>query len=160
MLCVVEQIKIKSSMDVTEIEHALCNAKEDIEGILSDWIMKHYEEKIIDTFIQNKFDDLSAFERDDIRRRVVRSIDESERSLCKEMIRIKLKEYLSTLKTVNIDGFVTFRLQDYKEELEFIVEECGYEYIALKDYADIVDILKYFSEIADEEDYDDGLDDD
>ena len=143
-------IQLKSSEDLTEIEYMLQNTNADIIEVLAEWIIRHYQEQFIRGAVRTKFDDFTEKEKEEEVSRTIRSSDEADQSLCKEMIQSQLRTYFSDLTVLNIEGFITFRLKDYKDELAFMAEECVYEYIALREYEDIMDLLRYFQDAPDD----------
>lgn len=66
-----------------------------------------------------------------------------------DMIRIiqeNLMLFLSGTPKLNLDGFLTFGMQEYREELAMMIEECIDEYMAKEDYLEFLEILRYFIE--------------
>ncbi len=58
----------------------------------------------------------------------------------------KIHEYLQDNNTININGFVKFRLKFIKAYAQQIVEKCIDSYLIKKEYSNFINILKYFSE--------------
>lgn len=56
-------------------------------------------------------------------------------------------EYLKSNNTLNVDGFIRFRLQDYLGELNEAVETVIDEYLMDKEYMEFVKLLKYFADL-------------
>ncbi|ATW23920.1 putative sporulation protein YtxC [Candidatus Formimonas warabiya] len=56
-------------------------------------------------------------------------------------------DYLSQDDTINIDGFVNFRLQDYIEDLHHVIEQAVDELMMEKEYQEFIMLLKYFVDI-------------
>lgn len=56
-------------------------------------------------------------------------------------------DYLKTNAVININGFITFRLQDYILELQEIVGRAVEEFLMDKEYNEFIKLLKYFVEI-------------
>ncbi len=54
------------------------------------------------------------------------------------------KEYVKENKAVILDGLVHFRLKEYINILDSIVESCVNSYIIEKEYMEFVDLLKYY----------------
>lgn len=62
----------------------------------------------------------------------------------KQKIADELKRYMEENRYLNLQGFVTFRLQAYWNELRDAAEFAMEEYIIDKQYRDFVELLKYF----------------
>ena len=58
-------------------------------------------------------------------------------------------DYLKADTTININGFITFRLQDYILGLQAIVERAVEDFLMDKEYNEFIKLLKYFVEIQD-----------
>jgi putative sporulation protein YtxC len=65
----------------------------------------------------------------------------------KNIIIRKLMEYLELNNEINIDGFVTFRMQDYLKDLEEIIEKAVDDYLMEREYREFIRLLKYFVEV-------------
>ena len=58
----------------------------------------------------------------------------------------KIKEYLQDNTSLNINGFMKFRLKFISSYAQQIVEKCIDNYLIKKEYSNFINILKYFSE--------------
>ena len=59
----------------------------------------------------------------------------------------KVLDYLSQNNCINIDGFINFRLQDYIEDLNKVIEQAVDELLLEKEYQEFIMLLKYFVDI-------------
>lgn len=59
----------------------------------------------------------------------------------------KIAKCLEENKEVNIQGLVTFRMKEFKEDLESIVEKVVEKYMVEKEYNEFIKLLKYFVEV-------------
>lgn len=50
---------------------------------------------------------------------------------------------------ININGFITFRMRELREDIEFIVDKVVEKYMVEKEYSEFIKLLKYFVEIQD-----------
>lgn len=55
-----------------------------------------------------------------------------------------LKEYLQSNKSIVIEGFVNFRLQNYIHRLDLLVEQSVNQFIVDKEYIEFVNLLKNY----------------
>ena len=58
----------------------------------------------------------------------------------------KIKEYLQDNTSININGFIKFRLKFINAYAQQVVEKCIDNYLIKKEYSNFINILKYFSE--------------
>ena len=56
----------------------------------------------------------------------------------------ELEQYLSEQGNLNLEGFITFRLLNYRQELTEIVDYALDEYVLDRQYQEFISLLKYF----------------
>lgn len=59
----------------------------------------------------------------------------------------KIKECIDENKQINIDGFITFRMRELREDIECIIDKIVEKYIVEKEYEEFIRLLKYFVDI-------------
>lgn len=59
----------------------------------------------------------------------------------------KIIECLEENKEINIDGIVTFRMREFKEDIDSIVEKVIEKYMVEKEYNEFIKLLKYFVDV-------------
>lgn len=59
----------------------------------------------------------------------------------------KITECLMESEEINIDGYITFRINDLKTDLMAIVDKSIEKFMAFKEYNEFIKLLKYFVEI-------------
>jgi len=62
----------------------------------------------------------------------------------KKEIASRVLHFLEAGNTISVDGFINFRLRDFKLELEQLVDEAVEDYLLEKEYDDFIDLLRYF----------------
>ncbi|AEI45280.1 putative sporulation protein YtxC [Paenibacillus mucilaginosus] len=62
----------------------------------------------------------------------------------REIIAEELREFLQEQTLLNLDGFLRFRLQTYREELREIVEYAVDEFVMDQQYREFISLLQYF----------------
>lgn len=65
----------------------------------------------------------------------------------KEKVMLKIIEYLELHKEIILEGFINFRLKEYQDELEGIVNSAVDEFLLEKEYLEFIRLLKYFVDI-------------
>jgi len=129
------------------LRHHLANA-------LSDLIVNDWERNLLNRMIKSSCEGLSAGEQSAIFSAASRSLDcrtDGRPDLLRRVNRKgrvlrTIMEYLSAQEEVNIDGFITFRLQDYREQLSDAVGRAVDDFLMEKEYLEFVSLLKYFVE--------------
>jgi putative sporulation protein YtxC len=59
----------------------------------------------------------------------------------------KIVQCIDENKEININGFMTFRMKELKDDLEGIIDKIVEKYMAEKEYNEFIKLLKYFVEI-------------
>lgn len=63
-----------------------------------------------------------------------------------------INKIISCLKEndeININGFITFRMRELREDIDFIIDKVVEKYMVEKEYSEFIKLLKYFVEIQD-----------
>ena len=104
-----------------------------ISLVIKDLIEKYYEQEIIEKYIEKNYFYLGNLERKyifEIAKKVLELPDNKigyKRSLLKKLI----NNYLYDNKKIIIEGFVNFRIKEYRELLGKIVEVSVFSYLDL-----------------------------
>lgn len=74
------------------------------------------------------------------------SIQDLEQSRVRRVLKMSthLHQYIMENKTINLTGFIRFRLDDYMEEMREIVEYAIDEFMMERQYKEFIALLKYF----------------
>ncbi len=70
------------------------------------------------------------------------SFIESKKNIYKEVL-----DYIVENNEIIIDGFVRFRLKEFKDNINYLIEKSMDEYFAEKEYKEFIKILQYFVDI-------------
>ena len=116
-----------------------------IEKEIAEWIVDHYEYNIIRDILNKNYEGLTEDELVEIVHLVVNHL-ESDRDSREKKIEKCLKNYLKTENEINLQGFVRFRLKEYRRELEEVIDDIIDEYVVEKEYYSFIDLLKEFIE--------------
>lgn len=116
---------------------------ENIEKEIAEWIVDHYEYNIILDILNKNYEGLTETEKKDIICSVINSL-EFDRDSREKKIENCLKNYLKTENEINLQGFVRFRLKEYRSELERVIDNTIDEYIVEREYFAFIDLLKEF----------------
>ena len=120
---------------------------DNLSDYITDCIIKIYEPKIIDKFILSNYFYFFDSEQLEIKKNISLLIDSDINDRRKELIKLALKNYLSDNNTSMIlDGFITFRLKDYIEIIDYIVDLAVNNFLIKKEYFEFIELLrKYIS---------------
>ncbi len=120
----------------------LCH-KENIEKEIAEWIVDHYEYNIILDILNKNYEGLTEVDKKEIIYSVINSLS-FDRNSREKKIENCLKNYLKTENEINLQGFVRFRLKEYRSELEKVIDNTIDEYIVEREYFAFIDLLKEF----------------
>ncbi|HHX51648.1 MAG TPA: hypothetical protein GX711_09435 [Clostridia bacterium] len=120
-----------------------------VARVISQLINDKYTIKFLEKLIANHYYYFKAMERTQILQKtlsIMKKVDDQSRLT---RLQQEICEYLETNGDLIIDGFVNFRLNEYLNDLEEIVDQAVDVYLAEKEYNEFIRLLKYFVEIQD-----------
>ncbi|NLW06616.1 MAG: putative sporulation protein YtxC [Clostridia bacterium] len=126
--------------------------QKEVAEIVAAFIVQRWEASILEALVLSEYEGLEEEEVADICQRAQAILDQGENSFSvapqrrQEAVCARLEEYFQDNNSLNIEGFVRFRLQDYLLELEQALEEAIDEYLMEKEYDEFVRLLRYFVE--------------
>jgi len=126
-----------------------------ISKVLSEFIIKNFEEKLIIRIINTNYCYFNAPEKKDICTAALKIIRVEDGILVNSLFRLRRKnmitnriiDYLKTSNILILDGFINFRLKDYLHELEDIVDRAVDDFLMEREYKEFIKLLKYFVEM-------------
>ncbi len=131
------------------------NVKSALASGLSHIIIDEYEKVLVVRLIDENYLYLSSRDRDAIKSKVLAKLGQDAtldaasggstgRSQRKSRVWAKLAEYLEKEDKIIIEGFITFRLKEYLEELFDIVESTVESYLTEREYREFLKLLRHF----------------
>lgn len=129
-----------------------------ISEVLYGIVIKNYKEKelfefLTDTYFFLKQDEILEVEKnimDTLYRR--RGIKDETSVYCENKINkivSKIKKCLEEKNELNINGFITFRMRELRDDIERVIDKVVEKYMVEKEYREFVKLLKYFVDIQD-----------
>ena len=119
--------------------------KEKIVGAISKTIVEEYENRLISKLIKQNYFYFNLPDKKSIYKKALNYADNE--SSYNSLVSEKLKEYLETTDKSMLEGFVNFRLKDYQNELEDVIDKAVDDFMVEKEYKEFIKLLKYFVEI-------------
>ncbi len=107
--------------------------QKNLSGAIANTIEKFYEEEILEKLIRKNYFYLSEDEQDSIIRISTRilTVSKETEDFGKEILKELIYEYINDNKKMILDGFVTFRIKEYRETLDYIAELAVTSYLNL-----------------------------
>lgn len=114
-------------------------------NILSKYIINFYEKHFIKQQLAFDFFYFSIQDKRRIQDSAIETMN-IESNIVKKMniLRDCIIEYFSKTSSCNLDGFINFRLYDYKNFINLILENVINDYIIQKEYAEYVNLLQEY----------------
>lgn len=120
----------------------------DTAEVIAEWLIAKYRSKLIFNYIDEIFGKLTDSERSAVYDSVCNIISGKYGPQHLEYIKSKITDFFETENTMNIDGFINFRLKAYRDELKTLVEECGNDVIAYRDLQDMIDVINFLFDVT------------
>jgi putative sporulation protein YtxC len=125
-----------------------------VSNMLADTIVTREEKAMLRKIVKNNYRYFGDEERDIIYRNAV-GLLENESGLFgdfnytarRNRVLVKLQDYFNTHHELVVDGFIAFRLKDYREKLTQVVDKAVDEYMLDLEYKEFIRVLKYFVEV-------------
>jgi putative sporulation protein YtxC len=124
-----------------------------VASALSDVIVEKWEQGLIRRVIKGTYHYFSRDEQDTIARYTgqnltgVGSDGQLYKANRKTQILHRLRDYLDSADELVLEGFVTFRLRDYVEEVEDAVDRAVDDFLMEREYREFVRLLRYFVDV-------------
>ena len=113
-------------------------------NIITDTIIKFYEIHIIRRILGFNYFYFDEFERNKIEEVCIESLKNNKFKNRNKTICNKIQKYLKKNKSMILDGFVTFRIKEYIEKIDELVDEGVNKYIVEQEYAEFISLLKMY----------------
>lgn len=140
---IIEEVKGKNNRYILNLTSQKSLQKEYIAELLSDWILRYYEPEIMAEILQSDFVD-NEFDKQQILSAVTKQADFIRYFYNKAYIVKKITNYLKLEKIIQIEGFVRFRLTEYRQELYNMLYDAAEEYYIEKEYKEFIDLLSEY----------------
>lgn len=111
---------------------------------LSNLIIENYEVKYIEKAIKSNYWQFNANERREILNQAVTEASSPLYERKKDLISSRLYDYLTEADRLSIEGFINFRLKEYKESLTEAVDKAVDHFLTQREYNEFVNLLRYF----------------
>lgn len=118
-----------------------------ISEIITNCILYFYEPLLLKKILNFNFFYFDSYEQDHIKENCLKYISQQEIQNIKyrkNEIYTEVLKYIIENKYMILDGFVSFRLENYLYTLEEIVDYNVNEYVIEKEYAEFINLLKMY----------------
>ncbi|NOU92148.1 putative sporulation protein YtxC [Paenibacillus sp. LMG 31456] len=147
-------IEVNGVMPRFQLDKRMDALLQKVSEKVADWIISDKEEELLKALILKEFDykqenDISSILSYYRQMLHMERTDESweQRELVlhrKEKIRLSIYTFMQENTVLNIDGFMKFRLNEYREELREMAEYAIDEFLMDQQYREFISLLQYF----------------
>lgn len=108
----------------------------------TELIIYLYEQKLLKTILKRNYFYFSSDEQDEILNICNSMLNDEESHHKKDLIFLSVHEYIQNNSFMNLDGFTNFRLKDYWEILDYLVDLAVNSFIINREYLRFIDLLQ------------------
>lgn len=120
-----------------------------ITKILTYLVLDLYENNILRKLISDEYFYFATEEQKSIFNICINNLNTQDLLTRIELIENVFYEYLMSHKSINLKGFIDFRLYNYNSYLDSIIDICVNKFIIDKEYLDFVNLLKTYIDSCD-----------
>ncbi|MDF2633254.1 MAG: sporulation protein YtxC [Pelosinus sp.] len=125
--------------------------KHHVANMLAELIISREEKKIVYKIVENNYYYFSVEERKTIYDNTLQLLNDNYGVIadfgfgmrCKNIVE-KIAEYLNSHHELVLEGFVNFRLKEYREKLATVVDTAVDDYMMELEYKEFIRVLRYF----------------
>lgn len=124
-----------------------------LSKLLTEVILDNWEFQIVYQIIKDQYYYLKEEEKNKVLLRTFNLLENSQdiynKTIRWQRVLKKTQEYLEQNNSINLEGFINFRLKEYRNILGEAVDQAVDEFIMEREYDEFVRLLKYFVDIQD-----------
>jgi putative sporulation protein YtxC len=125
--------------------------KKYVSKILADLIMFKDEKKIVKKLVDSNYCYFNEDERQIIYNNAIKILNDTcndfNFATRREFVQTKINDYLDSHHELVLEGFINFRLKDYREKLSQLVDRTVDDFMMDVEYKEFIRVLKYFVDI-------------
>lgn len=119
--------------------------------VIDEFYKKEMQSFLLDTYFFLKYDEINEIKELSMKAlKSDKALPNEDLVYCinkKNTIIDKIMDCIEENKEINIKGFITFRMREFKDDLEGIIDKIVERYMVEKEYNEFIKLLKYFVEI-------------
>lgn len=121
--------------------------------LIQEVIDEFYEGRIIKQLINYNYFYFDEYEKKKILEKAIKIIKEDyiKKQKLKTIIKNEILKYIKENKSINLEGFIYFRIKKYFNYLDNVVDNAVNEYIIEKEYTEFINLLKIYVESKESE---------
>ncbi|SDE61173.1 putative sporulation protein YtxC [Sporomusa acidovorans] len=119
--------------------------KTSVSQVLADWIINNEEHRLINKIVANNYFYFNQDERAAVESNVVRALAGS----CDryKLVLTRILDYLENHHELVLEGFLNFRLKDYRSQLSEVIDKVVDDFMMELEYKEFIRVLRYFVDV-------------
>ncbi|WP_425061247.1 putative sporulation protein YtxC [Sporomusa carbonis] len=117
-----------------------------VSQILADWIISNEEHKLINKIVASNYFYFSHDERATVESNALQALTASPATRY-NLILSRILDYLNNHHELVLDGFVNFRLKDYRLQLSQVIDKVVDDFMMELEYKEFIRVLRYFVDV-------------
>ncbi len=141
----------EGEMSFRNYERIKNHLKKDVADLLADIIISHEEKTLIEKIIKVKYNYFSAEEQRIVHNKAVVSLNNTDGWLQdfnplnrREKLIAAIMDYLDNYHELVLEGFIMFRLKDYRQKIAAVVDKAIDDHMMDLEYKEFIKVLRYF----------------
>jgi putative sporulation protein YtxC len=117
-----------------------------VSQILANWIINTEENKLINKIVTSNYCYFNQDERAIVESNAVRALRSSPDARY-DLIMARILDYLDNHHELVLDGFLNFRLKDYRLQLAEVIDKVVDDFMMDLEYKEFIRVLRYFVDV-------------
>ena len=116
----------------------------DASFFIAEWLNDKIKKSEMKKVFLHSFDFLTEEELFTVKQLAIRKLKEETGNFV-SIIESEFRNIANISNIINLEGFSTFCLQNYRQELFFMIDSCLEEYWSQEEYREFLELLQYFA---------------
>lgn len=112
--------------------------------ILADMIVTGYQPLLLRELVKRRYYYFTEAEQKEI---YLISKSYQKKEVWRNLLEKRLNEFLENHRVIHLDGFVRFRMEEYRRELEHTVDKAAEDYLVDREYQEFIGMLTCLTQI-------------
>ncbi|SMC94423.1 putative sporulation protein YtxC [Sporomusa malonica] len=117
-----------------------------VSQILADWIITNEENKLINKIVTSNYFYFNNDERAVVESNAMKALSVSPATRY-DLVLSRILDYLDNHHELVLDGFMNFRLKDYRLQLSEVIDKVVDDFMMELEYKEFIRVLRYFVDV-------------
>ncbi len=136
---------VDGELSFRNYEHIKAVLKNSVSQLLADWIISTEERRIVNKIITDNYFYFNQDERSAVESTALRVL--AGNSGRYKLVLTRIADYLENHYELVLDGFLNFRLKDYRLQLSNVIDNVVDDFMMEFEYKEFIRLLRYFVDV-------------